>query len=219
MSGWVAQLGTREGRCSWLSCTPSPGCVVDLGQGHVSKACAVGELEVEGDVRVRALCPVLVPGPPCGEPAVDDAGVHRTLLGGVDDEACNVLADAPRHDGGRFFDGVGVRRRSDVSGVGGGVVERDPDRPGLRGTSVAVDLCGDASTGLLAAPAPGQARRLLPSRAFPHDQCVVPALLDSAPSAYASWTALPTGVPVSADSPAATWCHQRWEQDATTTNT
>lgn len=62
-----------------------------------------------------------------------------------------------------------------------------------------------------------RAVRLLPVAAAAVAVLSLP-LLDSAPSAYASWTALPTGVPVSADSPAATWCHQRWEQDATTSN-
>lgn len=62
-----------------------------------------------------------------------------------------------------------------------------------------------------------RAVRLLPVAAAAVAVLSLP-LLDSAPSAYASWTALPTGVPVSADSPAATWCRHRWEQDATTSN-
>lgn len=44
------------------------------------------------------------------------------------------------------------------------------------------------------------------------------SLLESPPSAYASWTALPTGEPLTTDSPGARTCTQWWSQDAPTAN-
>jgi hypothetical protein len=66
---------------------------------------------------------------------------------------------------------------------------------------------------------PRHAARLLPIAAAAVGAAVLSlSLLESPPSAYASWTALPTGEPLTTDSPGARTCTQWWSQDAATAN-
>lgn len=86
---------------------------------------------------------------------------------------------------------------------------------------VATDAGAAASNEPLAAQRrrPRQVARLLPVAAAAVGAAVLSlSLLGSPPSAYASWTAIPTGDALTTESPGARSCVQRWHQDAASAN-